>query len=94
MGLSDLKKRLPEAAFGKRNYVESEGGCDEYSASRADGHGVVPGQGEGRRSWGTPQRHSMKVPWSHILVRQPGEGEEILEQKNIAVKFRGVRGIR
>ncbi|KFO91018.1 Protein FAM208B, partial [Buceros rhinoceros silvestris] len=24
MGLSDLKKRLPEAAFGKRNYVENE----------------------------------------------------------------------
>ncbi|XP_032842623.2 protein TASOR 2 isoform X2 [Tyto alba] len=24
MGLSDLKKKLPEAAFGKRNYIESE----------------------------------------------------------------------
>ncbi|NWR58641.1 F208B protein, partial [Bucorvus abyssinicus] len=24
MGLSDLKKRLPEAAFGKRNYIENE----------------------------------------------------------------------
>lgn len=48
MGLSDLKKRLPEAAFGKRNYIDNEGGCDEYSASRADGHGVVPGQGSGQ----------------------------------------------
>lgn len=25
MGLSDLKKKLPEAAFGKRNYIENEG---------------------------------------------------------------------
>ncbi|NXY24903.1 F208B protein, partial [Atrichornis clamosus] len=24
MGLSDLRKKLPEAAFGKRNYTESE----------------------------------------------------------------------
>ncbi|NWT47509.1 F208B protein, partial [Rissa tridactyla] len=24
MGLSDLKKKLPEAAFGKRNYIENE----------------------------------------------------------------------
>ncbi|NXJ57691.1 F208B protein, partial [Spizaetus tyrannus] len=24
MGLSDLKKKLPEAAFGKRNYTENE----------------------------------------------------------------------
>ncbi|NXH09540.1 F208B protein, partial [Bucco capensis] len=24
MGLSDLKKKLPEAAFGKRNYMKSE----------------------------------------------------------------------
>ncbi|NXC75492.1 F208B protein, partial [Anhinga anhinga] len=25
MGLSDLKKKLPEAAFGKKNYTENEG---------------------------------------------------------------------
>ncbi|KFW92017.1 Protein FAM208B, partial [Phalacrocorax carbo] len=24
MGLSDLKKKLPEAAFGKKNYTENE----------------------------------------------------------------------
>ncbi|NXX76108.1 F208B protein, partial [Urocolius indicus] len=24
MGLSDLKKKLPEAAFGKRNYIKNE----------------------------------------------------------------------
>ncbi|NXT95497.1 F208B protein, partial [Anhinga rufa] len=27
MGLSDLKKKLPEAAFGKKNYTENEGEC-------------------------------------------------------------------
>uniref|UniRef100_A0A8C0EGQ7 Uncharacterized protein n=1 Tax=Bubo bubo TaxID=30461 RepID=A0A8C0EGQ7_BUBBB len=59
MGLSDLKKKLPEAAFGKKNYIENEGECTKPA-------GMMSNVGL----------------------------EEILEQKNFAVKFRGVRLVR
>lgn len=36
----------------------------------------------------------MKVPWSHSLLRSAGEREEIVEQKNFAVKFRGLRWVQ